>query len=1161
MKRIMMMIALLGLLLVSCDMQMPQAVVTPETVGAVPATQPAPESTVEEMAVAPPAAEPSETPLEEPTAEPADDSETEPTAEAAEIEEEPTNEDGEEATAEAPAGTESDAVDMTTLCDASEDYVDCGGGPREVVGEVSSGNFSFMPDLYPNPSVLLFDMTNITSGQPEDFIPESGQILGIFIDDLFPQPGEFSISLPIELNGAFLDVDNDDVEDQGIQIYALQVGSNLFGSSHLQQLEQRNGLESLLTDIVTGEITEGIFLVYAPDDAQDFPAAPGADSVWFSGDEPTVTLPAEGAITLDRSPQLAMTNLERAEQESPDFSDQGILESYNSLIDILSDRYAYTDLRGLDWEAIRADYLPRVQQADTEQDMAVYYAVLTELAISLDDSHVTVKTANPVLVQAITSGEQNNATVGATFFAAWDETEELPGERILVLSVGEASPPAEAGWVPGTEILSIDSDPIAERVAAVQLGQGIGTETVRLASQASQVLRFADGQEVTIEYRLPDADEVLSATIVAGSYDIGQAFPSSAGFTPVSFERLGDYGVVRWGDFIHYLLPKLSILEEALSVEQNATSGGMILDLRGNSGGWITLYLTMASYFFTADDPMPVNLFDFYFYDESLGDRVKRFAPDYMVSAPIPEFAYTGPVVILVDQFCASACEYFSQHLQELDRATIIGQYPTSGAGGSIDRVTMPGGITFQFTQGTTYFAGTEEPNLEAKGVVSDIRVPITLATELAKIQGEDPVLEAAVAFLDETSDRFTGTTWRWTAAGDSSGLETPVEHDGVYDIAFNADGLLAVTADCNQATGTYTRTEFNELTISLDTTTLALCPGDSLSKSYLQDLGNVNFFSFDANRLILLGTSPEGELSGLIFEAVGDTTASGADAMDESGGLTEEALGNATYSLSEIFDEPITLEDGSYAGEDDILTVDYMADSAHYGDLDGDGVDDAVVVLMERGGGTNTNFFLAAQLNQEGERVDAGAVLIDGNIQIVNLAIEEGQVTLEVTTRGPGDANCCANYLTQRPFALQDGILAEVGEATEPVRVSAENLNGTSWTLVALAEGQPPLEEPPITITFVDGSLEGSSGCNIYSAEFTLSEHNPFIITILPIFATRMSCPEPIINQETAYLAALQNASLWGYDMGKLVISHVQDGELPEYLLFTPADATEVDE
>jgi heat shock protein HslJ len=231
---------------------------------------------------------------------------------------------------------------------------------------------------------------------------------------------------------------------------------------------------------------------------------------------------------------------------------------------------------------------------------------------------------------------------------------------------------------------------------------------------------------------------------------------------------------------------------------------------------------------------------------------------------------------------------------------------------------------------------------------------------------------------------------------------------------------------------------------------------------------------------------------------------------------------------------------------------VEYKENSTQFGDLDGDGVEDAVIVLTERGGGTNTNYYLAAQLNQEGEPVDAGAVLVDGNIQIIDLVMEDGQVMLEATTRGPGDANCCASHSTERTFSLQDGVLAEVGEPTEPVRVSAEYLNGTSWALTELADGKPALKEPPITITFEDGSLAGSGGCNSYRAEFTLSEDNPFIINIGPILATRLSCPEPIMEQEAAYLAALEKASLWGYDLGKLAISYVEEGELREHLLFT---------
>jgi hypothetical protein len=170
--------------------------------------------------------------------------------------------------------------------------------------------------------------------------------------------------------------------------------------------------------------------------------------------------------------------------------------------------------------------------------------------------------------------------------------------------------------------------------------------------------------------------------MTAGSYPQGGSTPPSAVRNPVSFRQIEDYGLVRWSDFLHYILPKLAVLEEALSVEQGRASGGIIIDLRGNSGGWVALYETMASYLFTAENPMPVGIFDEYFFDASQGKRVKVYSPDYKISAPNPDHAHSGPVVVLVDQTSASAAEYFSQHLQQLKRATIIGQYPTSGAGG-----------------------------------------------------------------------------------------------------------------------------------------------------------------------------------------------------------------------------------------------------------------------------------------------------------------------------------------------------------------------------------------------------------------------------------------------------------------------------------------------
>jgi hypothetical protein len=204
---------------------------------------------------------------------------------------------------------------------------------------------------------------------------------------------------------------------------------------------------------------------------------------------------------------------------------------------------------------------------------------------------------------------------------------------------------------------------------------------------------------------------------------------------------------------------------------------------------------------------MPYNMFDWYYYDAAAGAQIREYAPKYMLSAPKPELAYTGPLMVLVDGNCASACEYFSQTLQKLGRAQIVGQYATDGAGGPVDEIQMPEGMIFNYTNGRTTFAGTDEYNLEAKGVVPDIRVPVTVESEQAKRTGKDPVLEAAVAELSRASNervaQLVAQPWQWVSyQGDDETFD--VETPANYTLTFSDPETreVKVKADCSDADG-----------------------------------------------------------------------------------------------------------------------------------------------------------------------------------------------------------------------------------------------------------------------------------------------------------------------------------------------------------------------
>ena len=76
--------------------------------------------------------------------------------------------------------------------------------------------------------------------------------------------------------------------------------------------------------------------------------------------------------------------------------------------------------------------------------------------------------------------------------------------------------------------------------------------------------------------------------------------------------------------------------------------------------------------------------------------------------------------------------------------------------------------------------------------------------------------------------------------------------------------------------------------------------------------------------------------------------------------------------------------------------------------------------------------------------------------------------------------------------------------------------LEGPIWQL------QDTLPDTTITATFQGGRVSGSGGCNTYSGSYTISGQT---IAIGPLGTTGLSCAQPVMDQETQYLATLQGA------------------------------------
>ena len=148
------------------------------------------------------------------------------------------------------------------------------------------------------------------------------------------------------------------------------------------------------------------------------------------------------------------------------------------------------------------------------------------------------------------------------------------------------------------------------------------------------------------------------------------------------------------------------------------------------------------------------------------------------------------------------------------------------------------------------------------------------------------------------------------------------------------------------------------------------------------------------------------------------------------NGVLSVDVLGNATYQG--IYDEPVQLTDGQYVGEPFVEgsasrpTVTFVDQFTAWGDLNGDGVEDAAVILAENSGGSGVFIYVAAVADQDGAAVNQATQFVGDRTQINSLVIENGEIVLYAVTHGPDDPLCCPTLEVTLRFRLEGDQLVE---------------------------------------------------------------------------------------------------------------------------------------
>ena len=142
-------------------------------------------------------------------------------------------------------------------------------------------------------------------------------------------------------------------------------------------------------------------------------------------------------------------------------------------------------------------------------------------------------------------------------------------------------------------------------------------------------------------------------------------------------------------------------------------------------------------------------------------------------------------------------------------------------------------------------------------------------------------------------------------------------------------------------------------------------------------------------------------------------------DELDDSV-LTFENLKNYEY-YAPTLKKSVKLSDGKMI--DNAVTVEMLPQFA-LGELNGDGIEDAALLLAESGGGSGTFVSLLVIVSDQGEYKQLGGILIDDRPVISTLAINNGEITLQATIHRINDLMAEPTLVVRQTYRLLENNL-----------------------------------------------------------------------------------------------------------------------------------------
>ena len=345
------------------------------------------------------------------------------------------------------------------------------------------------------------------------------------------------------------------------------------------------------------------------------------------------------------------------------------------------------------WNTLNEKYVPASTTAESISDEDKLYGAIRGLAASLGDPYTVF--FPPVEAELFESDIRGNFEgVGMEVLAQ--------GGAITVIAPLKDSPAFSAGMLAGDRIIKIN-----------------GKETSGMTTEdAVQLIRGPRGTAVTVTVFRQGTKEPFDVRLVRDIINI-----------PVINTKTLPRGVFVI-ELYSFSESSPNLFRQALREFVVSGNNKLVLDLRGNPGGYLEAAIDMASWFLPASKVVV---------REDFGGR--RTERSYR-SRGYDIFTDDLEMVILIDKGSASASEILAGALAEHDKAVLVGE-TTFGKGSVQELVDITSNTSLKVTVARWLTPGGL--SISEKGIEPDYKVERTPADRQV---GRDPQLDKALEIL-----------------------------------------------------------------------------------------------------------------------------------------------------------------------------------------------------------------------------------------------------------------------------------------------------------------------------------------------------------------------------------------------------------------------------